>query len=336
MHAFPPVDQRLVAAVRLGLLPHRFPTRRDVEAAGAVSAGGAYDLFWPCPDRLALVAYRARPAGMPGALAMAAFRQLLRAAAALFASAEDAVARALAALEQVHAGIELDLAVVIFDLPAVRASFAVRGVAYAGPVAGGAGSSSLLTAAVGVSIPPVIPDDAMGDALDVRIGMAVAGPSGIEAIAALQTLSKVPDAADLLFVIDNQSAAIGAALVEIERRCDEAGMDPAASGLLALVIDEMVTNVVSYAYGDGEAHEIIVRVHLENGSARVAIEDDGRPFDPLAAAVPDFDADVEERPLGGLGVHFLKTAARDVAYERRRGWNVLRFTVAPSSLPNMS
>ena len=93
---------------------------------------------------------------------------------------------------------------------------------------------------------------------------------------------------------------------------------------LNLSLDELITNIVSYGYRDGEEHEIRITLTEEEGSLKVVLEDDGISFDPLSEAPdPDLDADVEERRIGGLGVHFVKSLMDEVAYERRDGCNRL-------------
>ena len=93
---------------------------------------------------------------------------------------------------------------------------------------------------------------------------------------------------------------------------------------LNLSLDEVITNIVSYGYRDGEEHEIHITLTEEEGSLTVVLEDDGIAFDPLSEVPdPDLDAGVEERRIGGLGVHFVKSLMDEVAYERRDGCNRL-------------
>jgi len=96
---------------------------------------------------------------------------------------------------------------------------------------------------------------------------------------------------------------------------------------LNLVLDEVLTNVMSYGYADTRQHQIIVRlsVMLEPHPAEVVIEveDDGRPFDPTEAEVPALDSPVEERPVGGLGIHLVRQLMDGLTYRRQQGKNVL-------------
>lgn len=90
-----------------------------------------------------------------------------------------------------------------------------------------------------------------------------------------------------------------------------------------LALGELLTNVISYGYEDGREHEIVVRLSIAEGEMVVEVEDDGRPFDPLAAPAPDLAAPLAERPVGGLGLHLVRSVMDDVEYHRRHGRNRL-------------
>jgi anti-sigma regulatory factor (Ser/Thr protein kinase) len=65
---------------------------------------------------------------------------------------------------------------------------------------------------------------------------------------------------------------------------------------------------------------------LEDGVLRVEIVDEAAAFDPLARPAPDTDQALEERPIGGLGIHIVKQLMDDVRYRREGGKNVLTLT----------
>jgi len=90
-----------------------------------------------------------------------------------------------------------------------------------------------------------------------------------------------------------------------------------------LIAEEVVVNIISYGYEDEEEHRIEVRLSLEGGLLRMEFRDDGRPYNPLEREGPDLDAPMSERPIGGLGVHIVKTLSRRVAYARQGDQNVL-------------
>jgi len=90
-----------------------------------------------------------------------------------------------------------------------------------------------------------------------------------------------------------------------------------------LALEEILTNVISYAYDDSEEHQIIVCLRVEQGELTVEVEDDGRPFNPLEAPEPDIEKPLEERPLGGLGIHLVRNVMDRLEYRRQDGRNLL-------------
>ncbi len=93
-----------------------------------------------------------------------------------------------------------------------------------------------------------------------------------------------------------------------------------------LALDEAITNIVFYAYDDADDHEIGVRISLAQGMLTAELVDDGRAFDPLQVVAPDLAAPLEERAVGGLGVHLMRHLVDDIQYRRDGGRNHLVFT----------
>lgn len=94
---------------------------------------------------------------------------------------------------------------------------------------------------------------------------------------------------------------------------------------LLVSFDEILNNLISYGYTDQRDHEIRLRLVVAENDVWAEVEDDGLPFDPLAAPPPTLSGGVGERPVGGLGIHFLKTLNDEVTYGRQENWNRLRF-----------
>jgi serine/threonine-protein kinase RsbW len=101
------------------------------------------------------------------------------------------------------------------------------------------------------------------------------------------------------------------------------GLTPQSTFSVNLALDEVVTNIIRYAYNDnGPAHPILVRLTFEDGVLAAQVEDNGRAFNPLEAPAPDIDASIEERPVGGLGIHLVRSMMDSVEYRRDDGRNV--------------
>ena len=93
---------------------------------------------------------------------------------------------------------------------------------------------------------------------------------------------------------------------------------------MMIVFDEMISNVFRHG-ADGQEPTVFVRIDVGEESIKAEIVDDGNPFDPLSQAEPDTIAPVEERELGGLGIHIVRKLMDEVGYARKDGRNKLRF-----------
>lgn len=92
---------------------------------------------------------------------------------------------------------------------------------------------------------------------------------------------------------------------------------------LHLAVEEHFTNIISYGYtGKGE-HWIKVVLSHNNNTVEIRIEDDGIPFNPEEVGTPDLCCDIEDREIGGLGIHLIKTCMDDFRYQRKENKNIL-------------
>jgi anti-sigma regulatory factor (Ser/Thr protein kinase) len=90
-----------------------------------------------------------------------------------------------------------------------------------------------------------------------------------------------------------------------------------------LSLTEWITNIITYAYVDSQPHWIALRLQADDGEVRMVIEDDGRAFDPLAHPSPDTTAPLQDRPIGGLGIHMIRQMMDTVFYRREAATNVV-------------
>jgi serine/threonine-protein kinase RsbW len=93
--------------------------------------------------------------------------------------------------------------------------------------------------------------------------------------------------------------------------------------MINLALDELITNSVTYGFGGVADPKIEVTVRIDGDTLVLTTLDNGRRFDPTAAESPDLDAPVEKRPIGGLGLHIVKTFADRVVYKFEDGRNRL-------------
>ena len=92
-----------------------------------------------------------------------------------------------------------------------------------------------------------------------------------------------------------------------------------------VAIDELFTNIASYAYAP-ETGKATVRIETEEDprAAVITFIDRGRPYNPLLAEEPDITLSAEERRIGGLGIFIARKTMDDMRYEYRDGQNILR------------
>ena len=90
-----------------------------------------------------------------------------------------------------------------------------------------------------------------------------------------------------------------------------------------LALDELVTNVMLYGFEAPEGRQITVKIATSNGELVASVQDDGKSFNPLEAKSPNLDAPLEERDLGGLGIHLVRSLMDQVSYAREGDKNVL-------------
>jgi phosphoserine phosphatase RsbU/P len=83
-----------------------------------------------------------------------------------------------------------------------------------------------------------------------------------------------------------------------------------------LAVEEICANIIQYGFGGGEPGFISLAFEVEEDKARLMIRDDGKYFSPDQAAVPDIEADWDERDIGGLGMFFVKELMDQVKYQK--------------------
>ena len=114
---------------------------------------------------------------------------------------------------------------------------------------------------------------------------------------------------------------------ELTRWLSEAHVGPEAENKAHLVFDEIVTNIIRYAFPNGAEHAIQVSFALHDGGLTLVFEDDGIAFDPCTAPGPRKAGTLAEAPVGGRGLLLVRNAAKQLHYERTSGLNKLTVTL---------
>lgn len=95
------------------------------------------------------------------------------------------------------------------------------------------------------------------------------------------------------------------------------------SNAVELAISEVITNIISYGYQDDSEYYIDVHLLYENDQLILRIEDDARAFNPLTISDPDTAENLDDRPIGGLGIHLVRQMMDDVSYSYQNNRNCL-------------
>lgn len=115
---------------------------------------------------------------------------------------------------------------------------------------------------------------------------------------------------------ENRMDALEDALDALESQIETWGGSIKLAYVARLALEELATNVIKYGYDDHNRH--LLSVEFDMGPpVSLILEDDGHPFDPVRdAPMPDISLDVAERPVGGLGLHMVKTMSSSFTYRR--------------------
>ncbi len=126
--------------------------------------------------------------------------------------------------------------------------------------------------------------------------------------------------------IRNDVAELANVTEAVDRVGKEAGIPAKVVMQLQVVLDEVLSNVIKYAWPDGGSHEFVVRIDMRDGGIEITITDDGRPFNPLDQP-PPAPPPTGRRPLpGGVGIHMLRQLVDGFEYVRFDGRNQVTLT----------
>ena len=123
--------------------------------------------------------------------------------------------------------------------------------------------------------------------------------------------------------IKNRLADVGVVEEQFYEFAQENGIPDTIRQKVSIVLDEMLNNIISYAYQDDEEHDIELDIDLSGNRLVTTITDDGIPFNPFGLGAPDVAAAVDEREVGGLGIHLVRSVMDEYLYQRQINKNVV-------------
>ena len=126
--------------------------------------------------------------------------------------------------------------------------------------------------------------------------------------------------------IKNQISELEKVAQFIEEIGEELGLSMELQMNLNLVMEEMVTNVIFYAYPEGDVEDIELLAKSDGKELTFVLSDQGKEFDPTAKEDTDLDVNPADRELGGMGIFIVKNIMNKVTYQRLEGKNLLTMT----------
>lgn len=108
------------------------------------------------------------------------------------------------------------------------------------------------------------------------------------------------------------------------------GIEAGVRGDVRLIVEELASNAIAYGGVDGKdvgQYELSVNIAIDGDLLTLEFRDEGAPFDPLSTAPPDLEADIMDRPIGGLGLYLIRKIAEETHYRRVDDANLLRVSL---------
>lgn len=137
------------------------------------------------------------------------------------------------------------------------------------------------------------------------------------------------------YTLEPALAEIAGAMQWLEVLAEQNGWSPRAQYGLTLSVDEALTNIVSYGFGQGVPEQpVLLTCSMAGGDVLVRIEDAGIAFDPTQQSPDDLDAllaSLEDAKPGGHGLRLMLHFLSGIDYQRTQGRNVLTLRISAQS-----
>ena len=124
-------------------------------------------------------------------------------------------------------------------------------------------------------------------------------------------------------IIKNEIAELERVAVFVEEVSQLLSLDSETTMNLNLALEEVVSNVILYAYPQKMGENIIIKASSDDNILVFTITDKGDEFDPTKVEDADITLAAEDREIGGLGIFIVKNIVNVVTYQRLDGKNIL-------------
>ena len=110
----------------------------------------------------------------------------------------------------------------------------------------------------------------------------------------------------------------------LHKTCENLAVPESVAKDLDLCANEAVANIILYAYEDHKQHQIKIRLKLKKDQElSLTIQDDGNPFDPFKAVLPESYDKIGDVQIGGMGIQLMRSLANEYKYCRLNGKNIV-------------
>lgn len=130
---------------------------------------------------------------------------------------------------------------------------------------------------------------------------------------------------ELHYAIARDQNALAALSAQVEQEFEQRKLPTKVSFAIQLVLDEIISNILNHGVGEIMDSPIVIRLIFSPEEVAVSIEHAGEHFNPLEIAAPVLDQTMEERPIGGLGIHLTRNTMDSCEFAYRDGRNILLF-----------
>ena len=127
-------------------------------------------------------------------------------------------------------------------------------------------------------------------------------------------------------IIKNEVAELEHLVILIDEVTEELQLDPEIGMSLNLALEEVVSNVILYAYPEGTNGTVQIVANSDGQVLVFTITAQGKAFDPTQVKEADITLSAEERAIGGLGIFIVNQIMDNVSYRRENGQNILMLT----------